>query len=83
LPKLRGKVVGVPAGSLTSARVELTGHIIGALQAPLQQDGSFEFAAVTPGSYRVRVPQVPSITPSVVVVGWEDTNIQIGTPAAR
>jgi hypothetical protein len=38
---------------------------------------------VTPGSYRVRVPQVPSIAPSVVVVGWEDTNVQIGTPAAR
>ena len=83
LPKVRGKVVGVPAGNLTSAKVELTGHVIGALEAAVQQDGSFEFAAVTPGTYRVRVPQVPSVTPSFIVVGWEDTEIQVGTTPGR
>ena len=83
LPKLRGKVVGVPAGNLTSAKVELTGHVIGALEAAVQQDGSFEFAAVTPGTYRVRVPQIPSMTPSFVVVGWEDTEVQVGAIAGR
>jgi hypothetical protein len=83
LPKVRGKVVGVPAISLTSAKVELTGHVIGALEAPIQKDGSFEFAAVTPGTYRVRVPQVPDVSPSFVVVGWDDTSIQIGTTPGR
>ena len=79
LPKLRGKVVGVPATNLASARVELTGHVIGALEAPIQKDGSFEFPAITPGTYRVRVPQVPEVAASFVVVGWEDTDIQVGS----
>jgi hypothetical protein len=76
LPKLRGKVTGVPSANLTSAKVELTGHIVGALEAEVKPDGSFEFPAVTPGSYRVRVPQVASVPPSIVVVGWEDTDVQ-------
>jgi hypothetical protein len=79
LPKLRGKVVGVSAANLASAKVELTGHVIGALEAPIQKDGSFEFPAITPGTYRVRLPQVPDVAPSFVVVGWEDTDIQIGS----
>ena len=83
LPRVRGKVVGVPAAALTSSKVELSGHVIGVLEAPVQQDGSFEFAAVTPGTYRVRVPQVPAVTPAFVVVGWEDTSIQIGSTTAR
>jgi hypothetical protein len=79
LPRVRGKVLGVPQARLASARVELTGSVIGALEAPVQQDGSFEFAAVAPGTYRVRVPQEPGIAPFfVVVVGVSDTEIQIG-----
>ena len=83
LPRVRGKVIGVPAESLASAKVELTGHVIGALEAPIQADGSFEFAAITPGTYRVRLPQVPAISPSFVVVGWDDTDIQVGTTPGR
>lgn len=83
LPKLRGKVTGVAAANLASAKVELTGHIIGALEAPVKQDGSFEFPAVTPGSYRVRVPQVAAVPSSVVVIGWEDTDVQLAPAAAR
>jgi hypothetical protein len=83
LPKLRGKVIGVPATSLTSAKVELTGHVIGTLEAPIQKDGSFEFLAVTPGTYRVQLPQVPSVTPSFVVVGWNDTEIQVSATVGR
>ena len=83
LPKLRGKVSGVPPANLTSAKVELTGHIIGTLEAAVKQDGSFEFPAVTPGSYRVRVPQVASIPSSIVVIGWENTDVQLSPAAAR
>jgi hypothetical protein len=78
LPKLRGKVTGVPAANMASAKVELTGHIVGALEANVKPNGSFEFPAVTPGSYRVRVPQVASIPASIVVIGWEDTDVQLG-----
>jgi hypothetical protein len=78
LPRLRGKVIGVPASSLASARVELIGRVIGTFDTPVRPDGSFEFPAVTPGSYRVRVPQVPEVAPSFVVVGFEDTEIQVG-----
>jgi hypothetical protein len=81
LPKLRGKVTGVPPASLASAKVELTGHVIGALEASIKSDGSFEFPAITPGTYRIRVPQVSEITPAFVVVAWEDTDIQIGAAA--
>jgi len=77
LPRLRGTIVGVPAASLADARVELTGRIIGTLDARVQQDGSFEFPAVTPGTYRVRVPQVPDAAPSYVVVGWTDTDLRL------
>jgi hypothetical protein len=83
LPKLRGKVTGVPGASLASAKIELTGHIIGALEAPVKQDGSFEFPAVTPGSYRARVPQIASIPSTIVVIGWEDADLQLSPAAAR
>jgi hypothetical protein len=77
LPRLRGTIAGVPAASLTDARVELTGRVIGALEARVQRDGSFEFPAVAPGTYQVRVPQVPDAKPSYVVVGWDDTTLQL------
>ena len=83
LPRLRGKVTGVSAGSLTSAKVQLTGHIIGTLEAPVKPDGSFEFPAVTPGSYQMRVPQVAAVPASIVVIGFEDVDVQIGPAAAR
>jgi hypothetical protein len=77
LPRLRGRIAGVPAASLAGARVELTGRVIGTLEARVRQDGSFEFPAVTPGSYQVRVPQVPGTSPSYVVVGWSDNEITL------
>jgi Carboxypeptidase regulatory-like domain len=83
LPKLRGKVTGVPAASLASAKVELTGHIVGAMEAAVKPDGTFEFPAVTPGSYRARVPQAAAIPSTIVVIGWEDTDVQLSPAAAR
>jgi hypothetical protein len=77
LPRLRGRLTDVPAATLADARVELTGRVIGPLEARVQKDGSFEFPALTPGTYRVRVPQVPDATPSYVVVGWTDTDLQL------
>jgi len=77
LPRLRGTIAGVPATTLADARVELTGRVVGALEARVQKNGAFEFPAVAPGTYLVRVPQIPNLTPSYVVVGWDDTNLQL------
>jgi hypothetical protein len=51
--------------------------VVGALEARVQKNGAFEFPAVAPGTYLVRVPQIPNLTPSYVVVGWDDTNLQL------
>jgi len=67
----------VPAAALADARVQLTGRVIGALEARVQTNGSFEFPAVAPGTYQVRVPQIPNLTTSYVVVGWDDTEVQL------
>ena len=69
----------MPPARLTSARLELTGrHIVNALEAEIRPDGSFELPAVIPGTYRVRVLQVPEVPPSFIVVGLTDTDVQIG-----
>src|SRR5262249_57296234 len=49
LPKVRGQISGLPNARLSSTKVQLTGPIIGSLETGVRQDGSFEFAAVTPG----------------------------------
>ena len=82
LPRVHGRVAAAGGGA-PATRVELTGRILGTLEAPVQADGSFEFAAVTPGFYRLRLlPERPGSTPQNVVVGWDDAEIQVG-PAAR
>ena len=77
LPKLRGTIAGASSAIPADARVELTGRVIGTLEARVRKDGSFEFPAVAPGTYQVRVPQIPAATPSYVVVGWTDTELQL------
>src|SRR6478672_6982193 len=57
LPHVRGRVTGLPAARLASAKVELSGPIVGSLEAAVSPDGSFEFASATPGNYRLRLPQ--------------------------
>ena len=68
LPRVKGKVNGLPIQRTTAARVELTGPIFGSLQAALASDGSFEIPKVVPGLYKVRVLQVPEFTPVELVV---------------
>jgi len=78
LARVVGKVVGVPSDKLAGARVELTGRIISTLQAPVRADGSFEFSAVTPGGYRLRLLQPPDVPSSYIVVGAQDVEVQVG-----
>jgi hypothetical protein len=82
LPRIHGSVTGLAADRLASTKVELTGPIVGSLQAPVQSDGSFDFATVIPGLYRLRLLQVPGFTPmNVTVAGWDTTQVQVAMPA--
>jgi hypothetical protein len=76
LPFFKGRITGasaIPAG----ARVTVTGPIITAAEVPLAADGSFQFAALPPGLYRISVPQLPAFTPRNVVVDSAGRDIQL------
>jgi hypothetical protein len=80
LPRLRGRITGLSAARVAPATVEATGPIIGTLTTAVRPDGSFEFAAMTPGVYDLRLPQVPDFVPIAVVIDWNDTERQIAMP---
>jgi hypothetical protein len=82
LPKIHGSVTGLAADRVASTKVELAGDIIGVLQATVQRDGSFEFATVIPGLYRLRLLEVPGFKPmEITVAGWDTTQVQVAAPA--
>jgi hypothetical protein len=82
LPKLRGSISGLAPARYGATKVQVTGPINGSLEVPIQQDGSFEFAALVPGLYRLRLTQVSELPPmNVVVAGWDTTQIQVVVPA--
>ena len=76
--RLRGKVADAAAARLKNARVELTGRTIRPLEAAVNPDGSFEFPALVPGTYRVRLPEAPEIAPVFVLIGQQDAEVQVG-----
>src|SRR5688572_9641353 len=77
LPRVLGKVVGVPSERLSGGRVELSGRIISTLQAPVRADGSFEFSAVTPGGYWLRLLNALDVPWTYVVVTEQDVEVQL------
>ena len=78
LPKIHGTVTALPAAQLASTKVEIRGEINGSLQAAIQPDGSFEFPAVIPGLYYLRLTGVPDFrTMEFVVAGWETTEVKV------
>jgi hypothetical protein len=77
LPRLHGRISGAPA----NARVELAGPIVGTVTANIAADGTFTFPALVPGLYYLRVPQVPSLGTTNVVVTSQGTNeVVVGAP---
>jgi hypothetical protein len=80
LPRVRGRISGLPEARLSSARVQLTGPIVGALETAVRPDGSFEYPAVTPGMYTLRLAQVPELPPMNLVVSWSDADVQVAVP---
>ncbi len=81
LPKMTGRVTGVPADRLASMKVEINGPIFGKLQTSPRPDGTFEFANITPGAYWVAIPQAPQFEPLYVAVDWDGANVNIAIPA--
>jgi hypothetical protein len=80
LPRVHGQITGQPDARVLSATVELTGPIVGSLQTPVRKDGSFEFAAVIPGVYRLRLPQIPDVAPIQVVVTSATAEVRVALP---
>jgi hypothetical protein len=76
LPSIRGTIAGLPP----KATVEMRGPIVGALTATPDQSGRFEFRAATPGLYYLRVPQVPTLGVTHVVVGWDGATVNLKAP---
>jgi hypothetical protein len=80
LPRVHGQITGLANTRLSSTKVQMTGPIVGSLETAVRQDGSFEFAAATPGLYSLRLAQVPELAPIPVVVTWSDAEVQVAVP---
>lgn len=82
LPRIRGRITGLPEARLASTKVEVSGPINGSLEASVRPDGSFEFPAVMPGLYRLKVNQAQAFSPtSITVAGWDTTEVQVTVPS--
>ncbi|HLQ77714.1 MAG TPA: hypothetical protein VK210_10175, partial [Terriglobia bacterium] len=65
-------------------RVEMKGPvtIIGSMQTNIREDGTFEFPAVTPGSYALSLTGVPEFSPMTLNLDSTDVvNISVVVPA--
>jgi hypothetical protein len=79
-PRDLPRVTGTIAGLRRPATVEMRGPIVGALTTAVGANGSFEFAAATPGLYYLRVPEVPELGTVPVVVSRPGAEIQLKIP---
>jgi hypothetical protein len=76
LPRVKGTIAGLGK----PATVEMRGPIAGALTTAIGTDGSFEFAALTPGLYYLRIPEAPEMGTVPVVVSRPGAEIQLKVP---
>jgi hypothetical protein len=79
-PRDLPRITGTIAGLGRPATVEMRGPIVGALTTAIGTDGSFEFAAATPGLYYLRVPEAPQLGTVPVVVSRPGAEIQLKIP---
>ena len=77
LPRVRGTIAGLNKPST----VEMRGPIVGALTTAIGKDGSFAFAAATPGLYYLRVPEAPELGTVPVVVSRPGADVQLKVPS--
>jgi hypothetical protein len=84
LAAIKGRVSGLPASRYATTRVEIKGPItiIGSMQTSIREDGTFEFPAVTPGSYSLGLTSVPEFTPLILNLDSTDTaNVSVVVPS--
>jgi len=82
LAVVRGRITGLAASRFPATRVELTGFIIGSLQAAVRQDGTFEFPAVIPGLYTLKLTSVPEFSSMLVTLDSTETfDITVSVPS--
>ena len=84
LAAIKGKVSGLAASRYATTRVEIKGPItiIGSMQTSIREDGTFEFPAVTPGSYSLSLTSVPEFTPLILNLDSTDTaNVSVVVPS--
>jgi len=68
LATIKGKVTGLEASRFASTAAVLTGPTFNRGQADVEQDGSFQFDAVVPGTYRLTLNGVPQLLPITINV---------------
>jgi hypothetical protein len=84
LAAIKGKVSGLAVSRYATTRVEIKGPItiIGSMQTTIREDGTFEFPAVTPGSYALSLTSVPEFTPLILNLDSTDTaNVSVVVPS--
>ena len=82
LPRLTGRVTGA-AGDPSALRVELAGPIVGRASAAVRPDGTFEFPALPPGTYRLTIPQAAAMPPQRVIVTSDGSEVTVPLPSSR
>ena len=68
LAVVKGKITGLEPSRFASTAVVLTGSTFNRGQADVEQDGSFQFDAVVPGTYRLTLNGVPGLRPITINV---------------
>ena len=84
LAAIQGKISGLAPSRYATTRVEIKGPvtIIGSMQTNIRDDGTFEFPAVTPGSYSLSLTSVPEFMPMILNLDSTDTvNVSVVVPS--
>jgi len=82
LAVIRGKITGLAPSRYPATQVELTGQIVGGLRASVRSDGTFEFPAVLPGLYTLKLKSVPEFSSMLVTADSADTfNVTVTVPS--
>lgn len=82
LAVVKGRITGLATSRFPSTRVVMTGFIVGSLQANVRPDGTFEFPAVIPGTYTLKLAGVTEFSSMLVVADSADTfDISVNVPA--
>ncbi len=81
LAAVHGKITGLATSRYANTRVQMTGLIVGAMQASVRPDGTFDFPAVMPGSYTLKLNGVPEFSSMIVNADGPSTfDITVAVP---